>query len=143
MWSRSTTASLTRSAPFAGQVVGFVLTGEGLPTVYVSGDNASLDAVREIAERFAPIDTALLFAGAPRFPMVFDGNLIVLAVRRRPRPPGFSTPAVSSRSTTTAGPSSPRTATSHFRWPRLSVFPALHGRWSAFDAAADGEDGQA
>lgn len=64
--------------PLAGQVVGFVLTGEGLPTVYVSGDNASLDAVKEIAERFAPIDTALLFAGAPRFPMVFDGNLIVL-----------------------------------------------------------------
>ncbi|MGW7068830.1 MBL fold metallo-hydrolase [Streptomyces sp. NPDC054855] len=61
-----------------GQVVGFVLTGEGLPTVYVSGDNASLDAVRDIAERFAPVDTALLFAGAPRFPMVFDGNPIVL-----------------------------------------------------------------
>ncbi|MEU0097180.1 MBL fold metallo-hydrolase [Streptomyces sp. NPDC006267] len=64
--------------PFAGQVVGFVLTGADLPTVYVSGDNASLDAVREIADRFAPIDTALLFAGAPRFPMLFDGNLIVL-----------------------------------------------------------------
>jgi L-ascorbate metabolism protein UlaG (beta-lactamase superfamily) len=64
--------------PFAGHVVGFVLTGEDLPTVYVSGDNASLDAVREIADRFAPIDTALLFAGAPRFPMLFDGGLIVL-----------------------------------------------------------------
>ncbi|MFD8075538.1 MBL fold metallo-hydrolase [Streptomyces sp. NPDC059718] len=64
--------------PFTGQVVGFVLTGEGLPTVYVSGDNASLDAVKEIAERFAPVDTAILFAGAPRFPMLFDGNLIVL-----------------------------------------------------------------
>ncbi|CAM5619827.1 MBL fold metallo-hydrolase [Streptomyces badius] len=64
--------------PIGGEVVGFVLTGESLPTVYVSGDNASLDAVREIAERFAPIDTALLFAGAPRFPMVFDGSLIVL-----------------------------------------------------------------
>lgn len=61
-----------------GQVVGFVLTGEGLPTVYVSGDNASLDVVKEIAERFAPVDTALLFAGAPRFPVVFDGELIVL-----------------------------------------------------------------
>ncbi|MGC0335207.1 MBL fold metallo-hydrolase [Streptomyces sp. SLBN-8D4] len=61
-----------------GQVVGFVLTGEGLPTVYVSGDNASLDAVKEIAERFAPIDTALLFAGAPRFPELFDNQLIVL-----------------------------------------------------------------
>ncbi|WP_405771805.1 MBL fold metallo-hydrolase [Actinacidiphila glaucinigra] len=64
--------------PFTGQVVGFVLTGEGLPTVYVSGDNASLDAVKEIAGRFAPVDTAVLFAGAPRFPMLFDGNLIVL-----------------------------------------------------------------
>ncbi|MFJ5643709.1 MBL fold metallo-hydrolase [Streptomyces sp. NPDC093223] len=64
--------------PITGQVVGFILTGEGLPTVYVSGDNASLDAVREIAGRFAPIDTALLFAGAPRFPALFDNQLIVL-----------------------------------------------------------------
>lgn len=61
-----------------GEVVGFVLTGEGLPTVYASGDNASLDVVREIADRFAPLDTALLFAGAPRFPVLFDNQLIVL-----------------------------------------------------------------
>ncbi|WP_369195527.1 MBL fold metallo-hydrolase [Streptomyces djakartensis] len=61
-----------------GQVVGFVLTGEGLPTVYVSGDNASLDAVREIAERFGPVDTAVLFAGAPRFPVLFGNRVIVL-----------------------------------------------------------------
>ncbi|CQR60311.1 MBL fold metallo-hydrolase [Streptomyces leeuwenhoekii] len=64
--------------PICGEVVGFVLTGEGLPTVYVSGDNASLDAVRDIAERFAPVDTALLFAGAPRFTEVFDNEVIVL-----------------------------------------------------------------
>lgn len=64
--------------PVTGQVVGFVLTGEGLPTVYVSGDNASLDAVKEIAERFGPVDTAILFAGAPRFSVLFDGALIVL-----------------------------------------------------------------
>ncbi|MFF5841800.1 MBL fold metallo-hydrolase [Streptomyces massasporeus] len=64
--------------PFTGQVVGFVLTGEGLPTVYVSGDNASLDAVREIAGRFAPVDTAVLFAGAPRFPVLFDNQVLVL-----------------------------------------------------------------
>ncbi|MER5720104.1 MBL fold metallo-hydrolase [Streptomyces sp. NPDC002132] len=64
--------------PLSGQVVGFVLTGEGLPTVYVSGDNASLDVVKEIAERFAPVDTAILFAGAPRFPMFLDGALLVL-----------------------------------------------------------------
>ncbi|WP_405680532.1 MBL fold metallo-hydrolase [Streptomyces sp. NBC_00868] len=64
--------------PITGQVVGFVLTGDGLPTVYVSGDNASLDLVRQIAGRFGPVDTAVLFAGAPRFPVVFDGALIVL-----------------------------------------------------------------
>lgn len=64
--------------PIAGQVVGFILTGAGLPTVYVSGDNASLDAVGQIAERFTPVDTAILFAGAPRFPVLFDGALIVL-----------------------------------------------------------------
>ncbi|MFD3658675.1 MBL fold metallo-hydrolase [Streptomyces sp. NPDC058620] len=64
--------------PICGEVVGFVLTGEELPTVYVSGDNASLDAVKDIAERFAPVNTALLFAGAPRFSDVFDGGLIVL-----------------------------------------------------------------
>ncbi|MGW4232471.1 MBL fold metallo-hydrolase [Streptomyces sp. NPDC004980] len=64
--------------PVTGQVVGFVLTGDGLPTVYVSGDNASLDAVRQIAERFGPVDTAVLFAGAPRLPVLFDGGLVVL-----------------------------------------------------------------
>ncbi|MCC8250147.1 MBL fold metallo-hydrolase [Saccharothrix luteola] len=64
--------------PLTGQVVGFVLTGDGLPTVYVSGDNASLDAVRQVAERFGPVDTAILFAGAPRFPILFDGAVIVL-----------------------------------------------------------------
>ena len=64
--------------PFTGQVVGFVLTGDGLPTVYVSGDNASLDAVEQIAERFGPIDTAVLFAGAPRFADLFDGRPLVL-----------------------------------------------------------------
>ncbi|MEV4224234.1 MBL fold metallo-hydrolase [Nonomuraea sp. NPDC049725] len=64
--------------PFTGQVVGFVLTGEGLPTVYVSGDNASLELVERIAERFGPVDTAVLFAGAPRFDVLFGGAPIVL-----------------------------------------------------------------
>jgi hypothetical protein len=44
-------------------VTGFVLSGEGLPTVYVSGDNASLDVVRTIAGRVGPVDVAVLFAG--------------------------------------------------------------------------------
>jgi L-ascorbate metabolism protein UlaG (beta-lactamase superfamily) len=63
--------------PYTGEVVGFVLTGEGLPTVYVSGDNAWLGATRQIAERFGPIDVALLFAGAARTKL-FDGALLTL-----------------------------------------------------------------
>ena len=35
-----------------GPVTGFVVSGADVPTVYVSGDNASLDAVREVADRF-------------------------------------------------------------------------------------------
>ncbi|MFC4115251.1 MBL fold metallo-hydrolase [Nonomuraea zeae] len=57
-----------------GEVTGFVLAGDGLPTVYVSGDNASLDVVRAVAERVGPVDVALLFAGAARTPLV-EGNL--------------------------------------------------------------------
>ncbi|MFF5259699.1 MBL fold metallo-hydrolase [Actinomadura viridis] len=70
--ARDTVESVT------GQVIGFVLTGTGLPTVYVSGDNASLDLVKEIAGRFGPVDTAILFAGAPRIPVLFGGAPIVL-----------------------------------------------------------------
>ncbi|OXM54196.1 MBL fold metallo-hydrolase [Amycolatopsis alba] len=61
-----------------GDVVGFVLTGQDLPTVYVSGDNASLDAVRQVADRFGPVDTTVLFAGAPRLKPVLHGALLVL-----------------------------------------------------------------
>ena len=49
---------------FTGEVTGFVLSGAGLPTVYVSGDNSSLDVVRQVAQRCGPVDVALLFAGA-------------------------------------------------------------------------------
>jgi L-ascorbate metabolism protein UlaG (beta-lactamase superfamily) len=59
--------------PATGIVTGFLLSGSGLPTVYVSGDNASVDLVAEIAER-ASIDIAILFAGAARAPIV-DGAL--------------------------------------------------------------------
>ncbi|WP_436770794.1 MBL fold metallo-hydrolase [Yinghuangia sp. YIM S09857] len=57
-----------------GEVTGFVLAGDGLPSVYVSGDNASLGVVRTIAARVGPVDVALLFAGAARTP-VADGPL--------------------------------------------------------------------
>ncbi|NMO56085.1 MBL fold metallo-hydrolase [Actinoplanes sp. TBRC 11911] len=59
-----------------GEVTGFVLTAGGLPTLYVSGDNASLDLVRQIAARF-DVDTAVLFAGAVRIG-VFDNAVLTL-----------------------------------------------------------------
>jgi len=61
-----------------GPVTGFVLSGDGLPTVYVSGDNASLEVVRAVAERTGPVDVAVLFAGAARTPLI-DGHLTLTA----------------------------------------------------------------
>ncbi|MFE4832153.1 MBL fold metallo-hydrolase [Streptomyces sp. NPDC056672] len=57
-----------------GPVTGFVLTGPDVPTIYVSGDNASLDVVRRIAGHVGPVDLAVLFAGAARTPLL-DGYL--------------------------------------------------------------------
>lgn len=54
------------SESLVGPVTGFVLEAVGEPTIYVSGDNASLPLVRQIADRFAPVDVAILFAGAAR-----------------------------------------------------------------------------
>jgi hypothetical protein len=62
-----------------GPVIGFVLSASGSPTVYVSGDNASLDVVREIAERCGPIDIAVLFAGAVQPAPRFDGAYLTLS----------------------------------------------------------------
>ncbi|MCX4632756.1 MBL fold metallo-hydrolase [Streptomyces sp. NBC_01443] len=53
------------------QVVGFVLAGDGLPTVYISGDNASIRTVTEIARRTPRIDATVLHAGAARVPGKF------------------------------------------------------------------------
>jgi L-ascorbate metabolism protein UlaG (beta-lactamase superfamily) len=61
-----------------GPVTGFVLSGGGLPTVYVSGDNASLDVVRAVAARTGPVDVAVLFAGAARTALI-DGYLTLTA----------------------------------------------------------------
>ncbi|GLW11320.1 hypothetical protein Misp01_64480 [Microtetraspora sp. NBRC 13810] len=53
-----------------GEVRGFVLSGAGVPTVYVSGDNASLAVVRDVADHAGPIDVAILFAGRGRSPLM-------------------------------------------------------------------------
>ena len=61
-----------------GPVIGFLLSADGSPTVYVSGDNASVDVVREIVSRVGPVDIALLFAGGASSPRYFDGALLTL-----------------------------------------------------------------
>jgi L-ascorbate metabolism protein UlaG (beta-lactamase superfamily) len=58
------------SEALVGEVTGFVLRGANLPTVYVSGDNASLRVVREIADRTGEIDLAILFAGGASTPLI-------------------------------------------------------------------------
>ncbi|MEV6413392.1 MBL fold metallo-hydrolase [Kribbella sp. NPDC051718] len=70
-----------------GIVTGFLLSGEGVPTVYVSGDNASVELVGEITERLAAgtipgvtaraVDVAVLFAGAARTALL-DGAPLTL-----------------------------------------------------------------
>ena len=65
-----------------GPVIGFVLSGDGLPKLYVSGDNASVDVVRAIADRLGPIELAVLFTGGVSVPWRFDGAYLTLSVDR-------------------------------------------------------------
>lgn len=58
------------SEHLTGEVRGFVVSGEGLPTVYVSGDNVSLHLVEDIAHHAGPVDVALLFGGHGRSPLM-------------------------------------------------------------------------
>ncbi|MCV7420917.1 MBL fold metallo-hydrolase [Mycobacterium yunnanensis] len=64
------------------EVTGFVLSGEAVPTVYVSGDNASLAAVAEIANGVGAIDVAVLFVGAARVPPKQGGRPLTLTSAR-------------------------------------------------------------
>jgi L-ascorbate metabolism protein UlaG (beta-lactamase superfamily) len=65
-----------------GPVIGFLLAAPGLETVYVSGDNASLDVVRAIADRAGPVAIAVLFAGAVQLAHRFDGAYLTLSSDR-------------------------------------------------------------
>jgi L-ascorbate metabolism protein UlaG (beta-lactamase superfamily) len=65
-----------------GPVIGFVLTAPDVPTLYVSGDNASVDIVRTIADRVGPIELAVLFAGGVSIPHRFDGAYLTLSADR-------------------------------------------------------------
>jgi L-ascorbate metabolism protein UlaG (beta-lactamase superfamily) len=61
-----------------GPVVGFVVRGDGLPTIYVSGDNASLDVVEGIVETHGPFDVAVLFAGGAQLPEAYGDVYLTL-----------------------------------------------------------------
>jgi L-ascorbate metabolism protein UlaG (beta-lactamase superfamily) len=61
-----------------GPVIGFVLTADGLPTVYVSGDNAAVDVARAIVERLGRMELAVLFAGGANLPQFFGEALLTL-----------------------------------------------------------------
>jgi L-ascorbate metabolism protein UlaG (beta-lactamase superfamily) len=49
--------------PLAGDVIGFVVSSDEAPSIYVTGDTVWYDGVAEVARRFR-IDIVLLFAGA-------------------------------------------------------------------------------
>jgi L-ascorbate metabolism protein UlaG (beta-lactamase superfamily) len=59
------------SEHLTGEVTGFVLSGDDLPVVYISGDNQSLDVVRAIADRIGPVDYAVIHGGGAQLPYVF------------------------------------------------------------------------
>jgi L-ascorbate metabolism protein UlaG (beta-lactamase superfamily) len=64
------------------EVTGFVLSGPGVPTVYLSGDNASMSAVKNVADRVGAIDIAVLFAGAASVPTKERGRPLTLTSAR-------------------------------------------------------------
>ena len=77
------------------EVTGFLVSGPDLPTVYVSGDNASIRVVAEVARRLPRIDAAVLFAGGARVPEKFGGRPLTLdAVRAAAAAAILSTPIV-------------------------------------------------
>lgn len=61
--------------------MGLVLSGQGLPAVYVSGDNASIRTVAEISRRVPDIDAAVLHTGAARVQAKFGGRPLSLDSR--------------------------------------------------------------
>ncbi|MBS1699910.1 MAG: MBL fold metallo-hydrolase [Actinobacteria bacterium] len=63
----------------SGTVTGFVLSAPGERVVYVSGDNASVERVAEIADRVGRIDVAVLFAGAANVGRFGDSDLTLNA----------------------------------------------------------------
>jgi len=65
-----------------GPVTGFILAAPGAGKVYVSGDNASLDVVRAVADAHGPIEVAVLFVGAVQRDAEFGGAYLTLSSER-------------------------------------------------------------
>jgi L-ascorbate metabolism protein UlaG (beta-lactamase superfamily) len=61
-----------------GPVIGFVLRSGDLPTIYVSGDNASVDVVAQIVDQYGPIDVAVLFVGGAQVPEAWGDAFLTL-----------------------------------------------------------------
>ncbi len=63
--------------PLSGDVIGFVVSIEGEPPVYITGDTVWYDGIAEVARRY-PVGAVLLFAGSaePRGPfhLTMDTN---------------------------------------------------------------------
>jgi L-ascorbate metabolism protein UlaG (beta-lactamase superfamily) len=72
--------------PVTGEVVGFVLSIEGNPDIYVTGDTVWYEGINEVAQRFDNVGLAVLFAGAaqPRGPfnVTMDTNDAIEAATR-------------------------------------------------------------
>lgn len=64
------------AAEVNGDVIGFMLSADDLPSVYVSGDNLGMECVEQIADRFATVDVAVLFLGAARHAPILDNALV-------------------------------------------------------------------
>jgi L-ascorbate metabolism protein UlaG (beta-lactamase superfamily) len=60
------------------EVIGFLLSGSKLPVIYVSGDNASIRTVTEIARRAPAVDTVVLHAGAAHVQSKFRNRPLTL-----------------------------------------------------------------
>jgi L-ascorbate metabolism protein UlaG (beta-lactamase superfamily) len=62
-----------------GTVTGFFLRADAPPSVYVSGDNASLDLIAEIDGRLGPAEVSLLNCGGARAPDLLEGYITLTA----------------------------------------------------------------
>jgi len=62
-----------------GPVTGFVLSGDGVPTTYISGDNSSVEVVRGVADAYPGIEVAILFLGRAGFVEIAGGVDVTLS----------------------------------------------------------------